>query len=468
MIGALLRAMSSAGSQGRGEGSGLVGGALQALTAPDTKLAQVPGIGGGAERLAEQDPTLQQNPTAGKPSQGILQMFTNASPEKRQEIILEAETEAQEKTQNVEKAKELAAEAEVTGNVKEAVTFYNENREELQQPLQQAVVNQLGIDVDQITREAVQATQEIIADVNKLNQGMELEANSILAKRLSGKELDENERTGLLLVSAIPLMMGMMMGGRKGLLKGLTAAMQGTGQFLQQREANASAQEQQSFDNLMGVRGEQRDLQNTKLGAAQLLTGQAKDLAATEAAKGGAKAQKSPFTEFGYEIDSPELAASAMGDAVSMRKLRDAVGFNKIAVEYLDEMQEIIEKEGVQLTEFSEAGKRLGLISGQLLNVGRKVTDAGANFTDMEMTIQEIMSPIMTGLKSKWLGNEFGIERIQMARAAYAKNVDAGMTSSGFKSTKKQQKKQVMSKTLKDGTTGNFIEVAPGEWERVD
>jgi len=154
--------------------------------------------------------------------------LTNSSPEKIMEVAEAGRKEAEETLARADEAESYANDQAIVNNVKEAFAEFP-NNPGLREVTQRAVISQAGL-TSIPNKESIRGFQDIIQDIQDLRENKKLRRESLLNKDPS--KLTDDEKTSLALVSTIPILLGAVMGGKKGLMAGIAAALGGASQIL--------------------------------------------------------------------------------------------------------------------------------------------------------------------------------------------------------------------------------------------
>ena len=207
------------------------------------------------------------------------------------------------------------------------------------------------------------------------------------------------------MVAALPLVLGLLMGGSDGLEAGLLGAMASTGGFLEGREKARET----DLKRLESLTESQLKTKSLQLGAEE-----SKAKLVDDFVKNYAKAHpSSPIKD--YVVENPALLAAQ--DPQIIKDLQRGSPAVHVIKAKLKKLEDLVNSSGGSFLnpgskEYVEAQQ---LYRGMMLDV-KELKNLGAAFTDIEAELSSSFAPDLTGFLAAYRGKDIALQQISTAR----------------------------------------------------
>jgi hypothetical protein len=271
------------------------------------------------------------------------------------------------------------------------------------------------------------------------------------------KDMTRQESLGIGLIAVLPALIGMMAGGKKGLVKGIAAGLSAAGGELVNRGGMSDEQRMKTIIELQKVKSQKQGLllsaeeakaKTSKINPEEILRLEVASRLNVKADKVDGLDDKqlravdtfgAGVQSMGFEVENPRVSAG-LSDP-ERKTSRDMLSSLQNMKATLSKMKELVDAEGggfgvggILSGEWIESPHAaiLNQLHAEGLNQMRFFTNSGANMTFMEVVLNESMIPDVTGLLSGWNGT-FAIDRLNNALALMDKQEGEMLRKLGLK-----------------------------------
>lgn len=412
-------------------------------------------------------------PDPEKEQGSLAKMFGAGAPELREEMIQKQQAEIDQSNKDKAAAEDLHKDTLVRESHMELASnpATRESVKRVTEDMVGAAPGELSIPgedgktamdkMNQLTRFlSLKSQAEQGGMTGELQRDMDLLDQEIAWLSKDKKDMSKQELMGVGLIAALPALIGMMAGGKKGLMHGIAAGLSGAGQQLQgQSEEDRVA----SIIELQRLKGQKQGLfldaekQAAEISGIDPASLQKFELAQqlgleVEELNGLSEKQMETVTTFGagvqslgYEVENPKALAGLTQTEIP--KAREALSALENLELNLDAMLKIAETKGgafaVGNTITGEVyaspdAVDLNMLQADGLATVRFFQQAGANLTGVEVVLGESLIPDLTGWQSAFEQGK-AVKRVRNAKMLLAKQKAIMMKRYGIASTKMSQ-----------------------------